>query len=573
NHSLEPGGDFAEAEFNAGWIALRFLNNPERAETHFLALASSVATPISISRAYYWLGRTASAQDNEALARSYYQAAAEHYYSYYGQLAAEALGGDALEKRFAPPRRATPEEKARFGSRPTVAALRMLSDLDLDYEFMVFSYHIDGELDRPGEYLELAALTSGEGAPHLTVRAGKVAIQRNAFTPEVAYPLVFVPDDATRFVSPEIILGLSRQESEFNPRAYSRAGARGMMQLLPSTAQITAQKEGLRYSRSALLDDPVYNMTIGSAHLSHLLDRFDGSLVLTFAAYNAGALRAEQWIAAYGDPRSDAIDPVDWVEQIPFSETRNYVQRVLENTQVYRGRLSDRPIPGRLSADLERGGARARVARPHTAPSPSVHKAGFTEQPLTPMPRATIERAVEFKLARMLGNNPSLEEAPPAANELEESAPSGPTQGKAQRPRTVLPLSPDPAPISDIAPTNVSAQAPMNETPLVIEASATPAETNAGKAANVTEMNETAARVEREVGQAPAPRTPISRPPEPAISLLEPADAPAPLNEKPAPVIVEEFISRLYESGQTPSSDDALTTDETMTDFSSDGER
>lgn len=396
-HRLSDGGDFAEAEFYAGWIALRFLNAPDRAETHFLALASGVDSPISVSRAKYWLGRAAAAKGETDKANEYYAAAARHYYSYYGQLAAEELGAvDAAT--FSPPLQSTAVDRALFASRPTVTALRMLTDLNLEYEFMVFAYHVDDQLERPGEYLELAKLTNGEGAPHLTVRAGKVGIQRGAFAPEVAYPLVFVPDEAVRFVSPEIILGLSRQESEFNPRAYSRAGARGMMQLIPSTAQITARKEGLLYNRSALLDDPVYNMTIGSAHLSHLLERFDGSLIMTLAAYNAGAARVDRWIVEYGDPRTSNVDPLDWVELIPFSETRNYVQRVLENVQVYRGRLNDRPIPGRLYADIERGGPRDRVAslKPPSIVLANAASSYGAQQPLPALPERTEERARRY---------------------------------------------------------------------------------------------------------------------------------------------------------------------------------
>jgi len=400
NHGLEAGGDFAEAEFNAGWIALRFMNEPERAETHFYALASAVATPISLARAYYWLGRAAEARGLDNPAQTHYAAAARYPYSYYGQLAAEKVGGAALESKFDPPFISSPEDRALFSSRPTAAALRMLADLDLDYEFSVFAYHADDQLEKPGEYIELAKLVTGEGAPHLAVRAGKVAIRREAFTAEVAYPLIFIPDEATRYVSPEIILGLSRQESEFNPRAYSSAGARGLMQLIPSTAQITARKEGLTYNRSALLDDPIYNMTIGSAHLSHLVDRYNGSLVMTFAAYNAGAGRVTQWVKAYGDPRGPGVDPVDWVELIPFAETRNYVQRVLENTQVYRGRLNDTPIPGRLSKDLERGGTTGRAAR-NDPPSATLITAALSagEQKLTPLPERTRLRVKEFTIS------------------------------------------------------------------------------------------------------------------------------------------------------------------------------
>jgi len=420
NHGLEAGGDFAEAEFNAGWIALRFLNEPARAETHFLALASAVGTPISLSRAYYWLGRAAEARGISDLADAHYGAAAQYTYAYYGQLAAEKTGGPALQSKFAPALAATPHDKSLFTSRPSVAALRMLADLDLDYAFMVFAYHVDDQLETPGEYVELAKILTREGAPHLSVRAGKVAVRREAFAPEVAYPLIFIPDEAKRYVAPEIILGLSRQESEFNPRAYSRAGARGVMQLIPSTAKITARKAGLRYSRSALLDDPIYNMTIGSAHLSHLLDRFDGSLIMTFAAYNAGAGRVNQWVEAYGDPRGPGVDPMDWVELIPFAETRNYVQRVLENMQVYRGRLNDAPIPGQLLADLERGGASHRAARDE-APSATLVAAAASlgRQTLSPLPEQTRLRVKQFK---MRGADPRVKPQSPGRDARDYSA-------------------------------------------------------------------------------------------------------------------------------------------------------
>lgn len=363
HHGLEPGtAGFAEAEFNAGWIALRFLNDPARAERHFGALTAKVSAPISQSRGWYWLARAAEARGEAAIAAQRYGKAAEQIYTFYGQLAAEKIGGAPLNRTFETSPPATPEEKARFGSRPGVAALRMLTDLKDDRAFLIFAYHIDDQLSSRGEFRELADLAMRMNAPHVAVRAGKVAVRTGSFAPEIAYPDVSVPASATRFAPAEIILGLSRQESEFNSRAYSRAGARGLMQLIPSTAQATARKEKIAYRQSALLDDPNYNMTLGSAHLSHLIDRFGGSWIMTFAAYNAGVNRVEQWIEAYGDPRGPGVDPLDWIEQIPFEETRNYVQRVLENSQIYRSRLNKTGIAGLLAHDIERGGAGKRVA-------------------------------------------------------------------------------------------------------------------------------------------------------------------------------------------------------------------
>jgi soluble lytic murein transglycosylase len=373
HHGLEPGsGEFAEAEFNAGWIALRFLKDAGRAEKHFAALAGNVTAPISVSRGWYWLGRAAEAKGDEALSRERYAKAAQHIYTFYGQLAAEKIGGEALSKAFEAGAPATPEDKAKFGSRPAVAALRMLTELKDDRAFLIFAYHIDDKLETPGEFRELFDLAMAAGAPHVAVRAGKVATRAGAFSADIAYPTITVPKQAAQYVPAEIILGLSRQESEFNPRAYSRAGARGLMQLIPATAQITAKKEGLPYRREALLSDPHYNMTLGSAHLSHLISRYSGSWIMTFAAYNAGPNRVTQWVEAYGDPRSESVDPLDWIEQIPFEETRNYVQRVLENSQIYRSRLAKAPIAGALAMDIERGAARGRIGAIPALSAPGV---------------------------------------------------------------------------------------------------------------------------------------------------------------------------------------------------------
>lgn len=414
-HGLEPGQQFSEAEFNAGWIALRFMNAPERAETHFAALAGAVGAPISVSRAYYWLGRAAESKGALDLAKVRYREAARHIYTYYGQLAAERLGGEALKVAFAAPVTPTPQDLARFSSRPAVHALRALSDMGDAKTFLIFSYHIDDHLETPGEYAELARLADRVGATHVKVRAGKVGVGRGAFVGDAVYPLVHIPDRARRFAPAEVILGITRQESEFNPRAYSSAGARGLMQLLPTTAEITAKKEGIPYSRAGLLDDPEYNMTLGAAHLSHLFARYNNSRILTYVAYNAGPNRAVQWIERYGDPRAAGVDPVDWVELIPFQETRNYVQRVLENSQVYRARLDDAPIAGKLAADIELGGTSRRAGL-----TPNRQFAGT----LPPLPERTARFADAASLVDLKPPGPETEpaEPPPPTPSLETGA-------------------------------------------------------------------------------------------------------------------------------------------------------
>jgi len=473
HHGLEAGtADFAEAEFNAGWIALRFLNEPSRAEKHFAALTSAVSAPISLSRGWYWLARAAEAKGDADLAQVRYSKAAEQIYTFYGQLAAEKIGGEALMRKFEPTPEATPEEKARFGQRPAVAALRMLTDIKDDRAFLIFAYQIDDQLTSRGEFRELADLAMRMNAPHVAVRAGKVAVRSGAFAPDIAYPDISVPSSASRFAPAEVILGLSRQESEFNPRAYSRAGARGMMQLIPSTAQATARKEGLKYNRSALLDDPHYNMTIGSAHLSHLIDRFGGSWIMTFAAYNAGVNRVDQWIVSYGDPRSSVIDPLDWIEQIPFEETRNYVQRVLENSQIYRSRLSGSAIAGSLSRDVERGGGANRIAAFPSLSSPGAipeiqpriialadpllnplppEPAALTHVELKPPPAAGSEKGSAInasKTAPRVGRRPTLSPKKPLPTQI----------APAHDGKTVVPA---PAPTPALAKTTASATADL----------------------------------------------------------------------------------------------------------------
>ncbi|MEL7492068.1 MAG: transglycosylase SLT domain-containing protein [Pseudomonadota bacterium] len=516
-HGLAPGTDFSEAEFYAGWLALRYLGAPDRAETHFKALAANVSAPISVARAYYWLGRTFEARNEDTA--PYYERAARHLYTFYGQLAAEKLGGDAAARTFEASPGPSPDESARFTARPTVAALRMLSELDDDQAFLVFAYHVDDQLETRGEYLALADITNARGAPHITVRAGKVSVRRGAFAPEVSYPLVYVPEEATRFAPQEVILGLSRQESEFNPRAYSRAGARGLMQLIPSTAQLTARKEGLRYSRSALLDDPIYNMTIGSAHLSHLFEKYNGSYVMTFAAYNAGPHRVTQWVESYGDPRSADIDPIDWAESIPFTETRNYVQRVLENTQVYRGRVKGGPIPGKLSADLERGGKRGRAGV-----VPAVRYAGG----LAPVPPRTVNFAKTVELSAAPLTAPDVQ--------LKPNAPA-PVQSA---PQPASPSTSEPAPQADAKP-----PAPTHdETPARLASEATPPV--------AVEQDQAPQETSR-----PEPGAQITSAPEsPRASPTQPAATPEP------PTTIEPSTSGELSTNNAPPAARALTREE-----------
>lgn len=353
---LEDGADFAEAEFMAGWIALRFLGDPERAKAHFSFLSTGVTSPISLSRGEYWLARAWEAAGDRDAATQHYQVAAAYPYAYYGQLAIEKLGPAAEDAFFPEPLEADAESLTIFEARPIVHAMRILAEVDEHWHFDRFARALDDQIESTGEVVAYYDLALSEWKTYLAVRAAKVARNNGVEVPSVIYPMYPVPDAAKMYAEEPLILGLSRQESEFNPSAYSRARARGMMQLLASTAQLTARKEGLPYSTSRLMSDPSYNFTIGAAHLSHLLERFNGSYIMVLASYNAGPHRVDRWIEEYGDPRDPNVDPLDWIELIPFSETRNYVMRVLENTQVYRSRIDGIPLGQQLAEDIVRGG-------------------------------------------------------------------------------------------------------------------------------------------------------------------------------------------------------------------------
>lgn len=352
-HGMHSGRDFAEAEWAAGWISLRHLGNAERALQHFEKLEQGVSTPISLSRAHYWKGRALEALNETAAAQTAYGDAAQYRFSYYGQLAAEkAMQGTIdLPSSYA----ITDEDRANFQSLSLVRAMRLFAENGWDASFRKFAYHLDDQLKRPQDFELLAELGREYHYADIGVRGAKAGLAKGVVAPDAAYPVVEYPLLREPQVERSLMLALSRQESEMNPSAISHANARGLMQFVPRTAQMEARRQGLPFRTSWLTDDPGYNMTLGGAHLDTLLRQFNGSYIMTAAAYNAGASRPQRWIGEYGDPRAGEVDPVDWVEFIPFSETRNYVQRVLENTQVYRNRLSGEPEDIRLSDDLQRG--------------------------------------------------------------------------------------------------------------------------------------------------------------------------------------------------------------------------
>ncbi len=349
-HGAIDGRAYSEAEFLLGYIALRYLKNPADAFDHFSRILTWVNTPYAKARAGYWGGRAAAAQDKPELAARWYAAAAGHTVTFYGQLAAHQLGDDA-PPRPAPEPVPDADELARFNRNELVRATRILLDLGYRDQGKAFLLSLADNATTPTQFAMLANLPEASGRIDLAVAVAKRAI--DAGTPLMihGYPVTSLPSGGNAEHS--LLLAITRQESAFDREAVSRAGARGLMQLMPATASDVARTMRLPFSTERLTSDGAYNVLLGRAYIEKMIDDFGGSYVLAVAAYNAGPGRVRQWLRDYGDPRGGDIDMVDWIENIPVSETRNYVHHVLENLQIYRGQAG-RKSAFSLASDLAR---------------------------------------------------------------------------------------------------------------------------------------------------------------------------------------------------------------------------
>jgi len=325
-----------DAAFHAGWIALRFLGDAGEAAKRFDVAVSVAATPLSIARAGYWRGRAAEALGRSDEGRRFYERAAAFPIAYYGQLAAERLGRNALTLR-APV--AVAAGDARDEATRVVARLYAAG---LDDLANALAQAAGGQWSEEAQLAALADVVAAHGAAAADVAFGKIVTERGFALDASAFPLSGVPQFAPLVGSADLpsVYAVARQESEFARQAASGMGAKGLMQILPSTAQDAARRAGVAYNPARLIADPAFNVQLGAAYLGQMIADQGGSVALALAAYNAGAGRVAQWIAAYGDPRTGKVDPVDWVERIPFDETRDYVERVSENIGVYRARFA-----------------------------------------------------------------------------------------------------------------------------------------------------------------------------------------------------------------------------------------
>jgi soluble lytic murein transglycosylase len=337
-----------EQEFTSGWIALRFLNDPALASQHFARIGVGSANPTALARAGYWQGRAAEAAGRGQEARAAYSRAAEQSTSYYGQLARAKLGLPQIELNGAP--------RGRGAERlEIVRAVGLLYEIG-ERELAIPIFGDLGDNGDPEALAGLGELTARNGDARGMLLMGKAALNRGLPFDHYAYPVNGIPSfrQVGPEIEPSIVYAIARQESAFNPAVVSPAQAYGLMQVTPDAGRYVCKRAGIGFDLNRMKTDPVYNAMLGAAELGGLLEDYRGSYILTFAAYNAGRGSVKKWIERYGDPRDPKVDAVDWVELIPFSETRNYVQRIMENLQVYRARFGG-GTKLQIEADLRRG--------------------------------------------------------------------------------------------------------------------------------------------------------------------------------------------------------------------------
>jgi soluble lytic murein transglycosylase len=351
-HKLPPTHSaYADAEWLAGWIAFRQLDDRKEALIHLTRVYDVTDSSTTRSRAAYWAGRAAAALGDVPAATDWYAKAGVYGTTYYGQLALEAIGSIDLAKRpnANPPVDAVAEKA--FERHEMVRGVRALSDLGEDRLVRTFVDRMARSKKEPAWLAQTGRLALAVGRIDLSVHVSRTAAGKGVMLLDTGYPILSVPDG-----QPErgLTLAVIRQESAFATQAVSTAGASGLMQLMPATAKETARSLGMSYSKHKLTGDHEYNIRLGRGYLSSMIDKFSGSYVLALASYNAGPGAVQRWIRDNGNPRQQGVDPVDWIEMIPYRETRDYVQRVMANLQVYRQRLGETQLVLNLGQDLKR---------------------------------------------------------------------------------------------------------------------------------------------------------------------------------------------------------------------------
>ena len=345
-HAMTEGPEFAAAEWMSGWIALSFLNDPLLAKEHFEKFYNNVGYPISTARGAYWLGKTYKKMENNELSIKWFEEASKYLTTYYGQLAFIELNPNETFE-LSKDQDVTKEYRSLFFKKEIVKIIYLLDELEEDKYTKHMLRHIANDNIASGSEILAAELSTNIGRFDFAIQISKLASYEKRFHNQFNYPIISTPKYINGRKIPEsaFILSIIRQESEFDLSANSHAGAKGLMQLMPYTAKLVSKQAKLPYSKSRLTSDPEYNINLGSHYIAGLILNYDGAYPFAIAAYNAGPNRVKYWKKINKDPQKKQIDYVDWVELIKFKETRNYVQRVLENYNVYRYILEQKPIP------------------------------------------------------------------------------------------------------------------------------------------------------------------------------------------------------------------------------------
>ncbi len=346
NHAMTEGTEFAAAEWMSGWIALSFLNDPLLAKDHFEKFYNNVGYPISTARGAYWLGRSYKKLGNKELSTKWFKEASNYLTTYYGQLAFMELnpnGNFELSKDI----EIKKEYRNYFFKKEIVKIIYLLDELDEDKYTKHMLRHLANDNVDSGSEVLAAELATNIDRFDFAIQISKIASYEKRFHNKYNYPIISTPKYVNKRKIPEsaFILSIIRQESEFDLKANSHAGAKGLMQLMPYTAKLVAKQAKLPYSKSRLTTDPEYNINLGSHYIAGLILEYDGAYPFAIAAYNAGPKRVRYWKKINKNPQKKQINYIDWIELIKFKETRNYVQRVLENYNVYRYILEQKPIP------------------------------------------------------------------------------------------------------------------------------------------------------------------------------------------------------------------------------------
>ncbi len=345
NHSMSEGPEYADAEWLSGWVALTFLEDPNLALQHFKNFYSNVGYPISLSRGAYWIGRTYKTIGNSQKSQEWFHEATKYLNTYYGQLAFQEI---YPEKAFSLNEQPEVEEGYReeFKKNELVKSIKLLNELNKTFYSKDLIKHLAKLNIEKGSEILAGELSIEIGRYDFAIQVAKEASYEKRYYNKLNYPVIEIPSlvNKKKMPKPELVLSIIRQESEFDQNANSAVGAKGMMQLMTYTARLVAKSAKMSYSKKKLKNNPIYNIKLGSYYLAGLLERYEGSYPYALAAYNAGPRRVKYWKKINGNPQKGKIDYVNWIELIKFDETRNYIQRVLENVNVYRYILSNKPV-------------------------------------------------------------------------------------------------------------------------------------------------------------------------------------------------------------------------------------